>query len=375
LIFKGNYETITTALDKILDCKLYKDGIAIDRGTRQRLYYKYKGDQFLFALLFANLKNYGTDYGKIDKMELINRLHNDTNAFMKSSEEKQPEDVAHLTTRKGSLQTANNSQSSQIQGLAKVAGMKDLKKVLEKDVLGVLNNPELFQRYRLTIPNGILLYGPPGCGKTFIARQLAEELGYYFVEIIPSAVGSTYIHQTSLLIRDIFEKAAAKAPSVIFIDEFDALVPSRADLQSADQYKSEEVNEFLAHLNACAEKKIFVIAATNEPGKIDPAIKRTGRLDKLIYVGPPDLEARVEMLRLHLEGRPLEGDIEFSSIAKVLEGFSASDIKYLIDEAARDALAKGSPISTALIMEARNRVPPSVTKKDEERYKSFASRG
>ncbi|HUW13286.1 MAG TPA: ATP-binding protein [Anaerolineae bacterium] len=268
-----------------------------------------------------------------------------------------------------------SATSAKAGGLAQVAGMHDLKAMLERDVVGPLRNPEPFKRYGLTIPNGVLLYGPPGCGKTYIARQLAEELGYYFVEIIPSETASPYIHQSVLRIRDLFETAAERAPSVIFIDEFEALVPSRSDLGGHQQYKSEEVNEFLAHLGTCAEKGVFVIAATNEPEKIDSAIIRTGRLDKIVYVGPPDAEARAEMLRLHLSGRPVESGLDAASIAGALEGYSASDIRFLVDEAARQALLVGGLISSTVLLEACSRVPPSVTAEAEERYQAFMQRG
>jgi transitional endoplasmic reticulum ATPase len=264
---------------------------------------------------------------------------------------------------------------SELRGLSKVAGMRQLKALLWRNVIRPLRNPAPFQRYRLTIPNGILLYGPPGCGKTYIARQLAEELGFKFFEVIPSEVGSPYIHDTTLRIRDIFKRAADQAPSVLFVDEFEALVPSRADLGGHQQYKSEEVNEFLAHLSGCAEKQILVMAATNEPQKIDIAILRTGRLDIHAYVGPPDAEARAEMLSLHLGGRPAEPDIDITAIATGLDGYSASDIKFLVDEAAREALEHGVPISTTLIDEAKRRVPASVTKDEQERFQSFGQRG
>lgn len=260
-------------------------------------------------------------------------------------------------------------------GLGRVAGMVELKSLLVKEVVRAVRDPEPFIRYGLTIPNGILLYGPPGCGKTWIARALAEEIGHYFVEIIPSEVASPYIHDSTLRIRELFDTAAEKAPAVLFIDEFEALVPSRADLGGHQQYKSEEVNEFLTHLNACAEKKIFVIAATNEPQKIDAAVRRTGRLDKLIYVGPPDLEARAEMLKLHLGKRPLASDLDLARLATTLEGYSASDIKFLVDEAARDALDALVPISNAILEKARARVPASVRPEDESRFRSFVGRG
>ena len=133
------------------------------------------------------------------------------------------------------------------QGLDKVAGMHVLKELLRREVVAPVRNPEPFRKYGLSIPNGILLYGPPGCGKTYIARQLAEELGHYFVEIIPSELASPFIHGSVIKIRDLFDTAAEHAPAVVFIDEFEALVPSRETLGGHQEYKSSEVNEFLAH--------------------------------------------------------------------------------------------------------------------------------
>ena len=115
-------------------------------------------------------------------------------------------------------------------GLNEIAGMSDLKQWLGKEILGPLREPERYAKYRISIPNGILFYGPPGCGKTYVARQLAQELGYFFQEIKPSDVASPYIHSTVLRIREMFDEALEKAPSVLFIDEFDAFAPSRSDL-------------------------------------------------------------------------------------------------------------------------------------------------
>lgn len=260
-------------------------------------------------------------------------------------------------------------------GLAGVAGMHELRNLLEKEVIGPIREPERFKKYGLSIPNGVLLYGPPGCGKTWIARKLSEELGHFFVEVTPSEVASPYIHDTVLRIRELFETAVERAPSVMFIDEFEALVPSRADLGGHQQYKSEEVNEFLTHLNECAAKKVFVIAASNEPDKIDPAVRRTGRLDKLIYVGPPDPEARTEMLRMHLSGRPTTTKFDYDRIAASLEGYSASDIKFLVDQAARVAIESNVEISEGIVLKARDGVPPSVTAAVEAKYKGFVARG
>jgi ATP-dependent 26S proteasome regulatory subunit len=260
-------------------------------------------------------------------------------------------------------------------GLDKVAGMHSLKELLRHDVIEPVRNPEPYRRYGLSIPNGILLYGPPGCGKTYIARQLAEELGHHFVEIIPSELASPYIHGSVIRIRELFEDAAEQAPSVLFIDEFEALVPSRADLGGFQQHKAEEVNEFLTHLSSSSDKNIFIIAATNRPEMIDPAVRRTGRLDKLIYVGPPDAEARCEMLKMNLEGRPVVPGFSLKALAEALLGYSASDIRFVVDEAARDAMRRGTSITNQSFDVAMSKIQPSVSPQVETQYQSIEQRG
>jgi AAA+ superfamily predicted ATPase len=274
-----------------------------------------------------------------------------------------------------SIQVSTPLSSKVGQGLDKVAGMHVLKDLLRREVVAPIRNPEPYRRYGISIPNGVLLYGPPGCGKTYIARQLAEEMGHYFVEIIPSEVASPYIHASVMKIRDLFDTAAEQAPAVLFIDEFEALVPSRETLGGHQDYKSSEVNEFLAHLSGCSEKRIFVIAATNQPEKIDAAVRRTGRLDKIIYVGPPDEEARQEMLALHLKGRPLASSLDLAALAKAMNDYSASDLRFLVDEAAREALRKNAPITDESFRVAMGKIHPSITPEAESRYQSIQQRG
>lgn len=260
-------------------------------------------------------------------------------------------------------------------GLSQVAGMAELKEQLIHEVIGPFKDPELHRRYRVSIPNGILFYGPPGCGKTYIARALAEELGWAFQYCRPSDVASPYIHDTVTKIREVFATAIEKAPSVVFIDEFEAFVPARSELGGHQQYKAEEVNEFLANLEGCAERKVLVIAATNEPDKIDPAVRRSGRFDKLVLIPPPDAAARHAMLEFHLHDRPVDGSTDIAGIAAVLEGYSASDIKLLVDEAARMALKRREFIATGTLLAALKRVPASITLEDMQRYCGFRSRG
>lgn len=260
-------------------------------------------------------------------------------------------------------------------GLAKVAGMHALKELLLNEVVGPVRNPEPFRKYGLSVPNGILLYGPPGCGKTYIARALAEELGHHFLEIVPSELASPYVHGSVIRIREVFDEAAQNAPAVIFIDEFEALVPVRSDLGGFQQHKAEEVNEVLTHLNSAAERNIFVVAATNQPELIDPAIRRTGRLDKLIYVSPPDREARHEMLQLHLAKRPVSSSIDLDSLSERLPGYSASDIRFLVDEAARDALIRNVEIDEISFERAMARITPSIPPEMEQQYQSIEQRG
>ncbi len=270
----------------------------------------------------------------------------------------------------------SNTDSPNIQrGLANLAGMTELKELLMHEVLGPMRHPELYRRYRISLPNGILFYGPPGCGKTYVARCLAEELGWHFQYCRPSDVASPYIHDTVLKIRGVFDKAIEKAPSIVFIDEFEAFAPSRSGLAGHQQYKAEEVNEFLANLEGCAERSVLVIAATNEPDKIDSAVRRSGRFDKLIFIPPPDADARESMIELHLHGRPVEVPIGAREIAAVLDGYSASDIKLLVDESARIALKRAEVISTRTILDALDRVPASITGEMLQKYAGMRSRG
>lgn len=193
-----------------------------------------------------------------------------------------------------------HNYSIDLKGFAKVAGMDELKETLYTDVIEPITKPELYKKYGLKPLNGCLLYGPPGCGKTYMVKALAEETGRYFVEMPASSVGSTYQHQTSKNISDKFAEARRNAPSIIFIDEVEALAPAREGLADWDIESNENVTELLQQINNCREKNVLVVFASNEPQRMDKAIKRTGRLDKRIFLPPPDLKTRIELFHIAL---------------------------------------------------------------------------
>lgn len=257
-------------------------------------------------------------------------------------------------------------------GFSDIAGMASLKEVLNNDVICALKEKKLYQSYGITIPNGILLYGPPGCGKTFISEKFAEEVGFNFVQLSPSDVKSKYVNATEENVAKIFNDARENAPTIIFMDEIDALVPSRdANLHHMN---ASTVNEFLAQMSDCAKDDVFIIAATNRPDKIDKAILRTGRIDKKIFVSPPDLIAREQMFRLYLLPRPIDITIDYLILAEKTELFVSSDIKFIIDEASRIALKDNSKITQSIIEDVINSSNPSLSFDDLKYYKDLKNK-
>lgn len=237
-----------------------------------------------------------------------------------------------------------------------VAGMRELKAILERDVILPLTQPELYRRYRVSLPNGILLYGPPGCGKTFIAQKLGRILGFHLCEVRPSDLGSIYVHGTQEKIGKLFHTAREKAPSVLFLDELDALLPIRGE--SVSHHYSAEVNEFLTHLNKASEQRVLVVGATNRLDKIDSAALRPGRFDKKIFVGQPDLEARTQLLRLYMENRP-QDKTDFVKIGRECEGYTCAELEYIVDESARQALERRRPICENDLLASLAKNPPA----------------
>ncbi|MFN4763701.1 AAA family ATPase [Gillisia sp. Q332] len=253
------------------------------------------------------------------------------------------------------------------EGFKAIAGMQELKELLQLDVIDALNEPERYAEYGLTIPNGMLLYGPPGCGKTFFAEKLAEEIGFNFYQIKPSDIQSKWVNQSQENIAALFKEAKENAPSIIFIDELDAVVPNRND-SNINHMNTSAVNEFLAQMNNSGEDGVFIIGATNRPTAIDPAVLRAGRLDKIIYLPPPDMEARKLMFRLYLEKRPREIGLDYEALASATENYVSSDIKFLSDEASRKALRSKERITKELVLQTIKENRPSISLSELQKY-------
>lgn len=253
-------------------------------------------------------------------------------------------------------------------GFADIAGLENLKTLLSDEVMFVLKNPEKAKQYRLKAPNGMLFYGPPGCGKTYVAEKFAQESRLNFVMVKASDLGSIYIHGTQGKIKELFDKAAAKAPTVLCFDELDGMVPDRSKVTSDGA--AGEVNEFLSQLNNCSDRGIFVIGTTNRPNMIDPAVLRSGRMDHLIYIPMPDVEARKELFRIHLSGRPQTEDIDLDALAGLTEGYVASDIELIVNKTALAAAKKDVLISQEILEQRIPMIRKSVSESDRESYEA-----
>ena len=220
-------------------------------------------------------------------------------------------------------------------GFSAIAGMQALKNMLQADVIDIIRNPKEYQKHGLGLPNGMLLYGAPGCGKTFFAERFAEETGYNFRKVIASDLASIYVHGTQEKIGKIFDEARQNAPAILYFDELDAMTPDRENAQHS--YGS-EVNEFLSQLDNSGDSGVFVVGSTNKPQVIDKAILRAGRLEKHFYIPPPDFEARRAMFEIYLKNRPLDFGIDYEKLAKLTENYVSGDIKLIVDEASRKTI-------------------------------------
>ena len=218
-------------------------------------------------------------------------------------------------------------------GFADIAGMTELKKFVKEGFINVLKYPEYAEMFGIK-PPAMLFFGPAGCGKTFFAEKMAEEVGINFMKIVPDDIASCYVHGTQQKIADVFSRAEKKAPTLLFFDEFDAMVPRRKG-DAYNQHYDSEVNEFLCMLNNANERGIYVVAATNHPECMDKAVLRTGRFDEIVYIDMPDKEARKSLFGIVLAQLPKDDDIDIDRLADLTAGFNCKDIDYIVRCAAR----------------------------------------
>jgi len=245
-----------------------------------------------------------------------------------------------------------------------VGGMEAVKDEIRLKIIYPLKQPELYKAYGKAIGGGILMYGPPGCGKTYLARATAGEINSGFLSVGINDVLDMWLGNSERNLHDLFEQARRNQPCVLFFDEVDALAASRADLRQNSSRMV--INQFLSELDGVrsSNEGVLILAATNAPWHLDSAFRRPGRFDRILFVPPPDAEARAAILRLLCRGKPVE-DIDYDHLAKKTENFSGADLMAVVDVAIEKKLAEAmkvgipKPLTTKDLASAAGGVKPS----------------
>lgn len=250
--------------------------------------------------------------------------------------------------------------------LAEVGGLQHVKDRLNESFLAPMRNAEIAKAFGKSLRGGLLLYGPPGCGKTFLARAVAGELGASFIAVSMADVLGPHVGETEKNLRAVFDSARQAAPAVLFLDEIDALGMRRGSLSGSASWMRQMVNQLLMEMDSLAADNdgLYVLAATNHPWDLDEALLRPGRLDRSVLVTPPDAEARESIVRYHLERRPIAG-INLAQIAAKTDGFSGADLEHVCTTAAEKAMMASissnqvEPLTMEHINQALAEVKPS----------------
>ncbi len=245
-----------------------------------------------------------------------------------------------------------------------VGGMEQVKKEIELKIIAPLKHPDLYAAYGKKIGGGILLYGPPGCGKTHLAKATAGQIDSKFISVGINDILDMWMGNSEKNLHQIFETARRNKPCVLFFDEIDALGASRSDMRQSSG--KQLINQFLSELDGITSDNegILVLGATNAPWHLDAAFRRPGRFDRIIFVSPPDVKSREEILKIHLQGKPLE-KISYDSLSKACDKFSGADLKAVVDIAIEGKLEEAmktgvpSPLSTSDILKAIKKHVPS----------------
>jgi transitional endoplasmic reticulum ATPase len=256
---------------------------------------------------------------------------------------------------------------------ADIGGLEDVKKLLKEIIEWPLKYPDSFKHLGIKPPTGVLLYGPPGTGKTLLAKAIANESGANFISVKGPELLSMWVGESERHVRDVFRRAKQVAPCIIFFDEVDALVPRRG--MSADSHVSERVvSQLLAEISGLEELHgIVVIAATNRPDIVDPALLRPGRLERQILVPTPDETTRLEILKVHTKDMPLTKDVDIKAISKETSGYSGADLESLCRESAFFAMRRNinaKEVTKDDFAQALNSVKSSLTEEMNQFYES-----
>ena len=258
---------------------------------------------------------------------------------------------------------------------ADAGGLDDVKQHLIEAVEWPIKTPEIFTKLGIRPPKGILLYGPPGCGKTLLARAVATESEANFISIKGPEVFSKWVGESEKAIREVFRKARMAAPAVVFLDEIDSLTPRRGMGMSDSGVSERVISQLLTEMDGItALQDIVVIAATNRPDMVDSAVLRPGRFDRLIYVPEPDEKSRLQILKIYTKGMPISKDVDLNQITIATKYYSGADIESLCRESAMHALRKNvnsAEVTMKDFQDALKEMGPSITPDVEKWYKSF----
>jgi transitional endoplasmic reticulum ATPase len=259
-----------------------------------------------------------------------------------------------------------------------IGGLEDVKQNLSEAVEWPLKKAEIFTRLGISPPRGVLLHGPPGCGKTLLARAVATESEANFISVRGPEIFSKWVGESEKAIREMFRKARMAAPSIIFFDEFDSLVPMRGRGISDSRVTERVISQLLTEIDGLLTlQNVVVLAATNRPDIIDPAVLRPGRFDRRVYVPPPDEEARLKILQIKTRDIPLDSSVDIADLAKKMAGYSGADIESVGREAAINALRRDIDSDRVTLNDFENamsEVSPSVTPDMEKWYLEISKR-
>jgi len=265
-----------------------------------------------------------------------------------------------------------------------IGGLEDVKREIIETVEWPLKHPEYFEHMGIEPPRGVLLYGPPGCGKTLLAKAVATESGANFIAVKGPEVLSKWVGESEKAVREVFRKARQAAPCIVFFDEIDSIA-SRRGLRTDSGVTDRIVNQLLTEMDGITLMKgVMVLAATNRPDILDTALLRPGRFDKVIYIPPPDEKARYEIFKVHTRNMPLSENVDLEKLAKSTEGYTGADIAAVCREAAMSALREalkepGKPLKEAKVQmkhfeEALKKVEPSISESDIKFYEEMRRR-